>query len=235
MIWLRKKKRFTASPSLLFSEPDHGLHYPHAKAVRLEDEGFNPIVESEITGSRFATTMTPTATPWRMNADVGGRPQHQVSERRPTSDSYDLTRGRKNLRHTGGCHCGNIELTFESNIDPTQIKVRSCQCSFCRKHGARAVSDPSGMLTVRIAEKKCLIKYLFAHRTAEFFICRECGVFVAAVTVGIDEQRAVAQLNAITEDQQFGHAVAVDFSHESRAERIQRRRDVWMPVSIEIS
>ncbi|MDH3663440.1 MAG: hypothetical protein OEU92_26065, partial [Alphaproteobacteria bacterium] len=46
-----------ASPSLLFSEPDHGLHYPHAKAVRLEDEGFNPIVESEPTMGWFHHTV----------------------------------------------------------------------------------------------------------------------------------------------------------------------------------
>jgi len=139
------------------------------------------------------------------------------------------------LHSIGGCHCGNIEMIFESDIDPRQIKTRACQCSFCRMHGARAVSDPEGMLTIKVAEQDCLIKYMFAHRTAEFLICRDCGVFIAAVTVGTDEQRAIAQLNAITEDKQFGHAVAVDFSRESKAERIQRRRDMWMPVSIEIA
>ncbi|MGI9494343.1 MAG: GFA family protein [Geminicoccaceae bacterium] len=140
-----------------------------------------------------------------------------------------------NLRYIGGCHCGNIQLTFMSNLDPRQIKVRSCQCSFCRKHGSRTVSDPDGKLIVKVAEEERLQRYMFAHRTAEFLICRCCGVFVAAVTVGPDQQRAVAQLNAITEDQYFGHAVTVDFSDETRAERIQRRRDVWMPVQIEIS
>lgn len=90
------------------------------------------------------------------------------------------------------------------------------------------------MLTVRIADEERLVRYMFAHHTAEFLVCRECGVYVAAITVGNDQQRAIAQLNAIIEDQQFGHAVAVDFSHESQADRIERRRNVWMPVSIEI-
>ncbi len=91
------------------------------------------------------------------------------------------------------------------------------------------------MLTIRIADEMRLVRYMFAHRTAEFLVCRDCGVYVAAVTVGNDEQRAIAQLNAITEDQEFGFAVAVDYSHESKVERVQRRRNVWMPTSIEIS
>jgi hypothetical protein len=138
------------------------------------------------------------------------------------------------LKYIGGCHCGNLQLTFASDLDPRQIKVRSCQCSFCRKHGSRVVSDPNGALTVRIADEEHLQRYMFAHHTAEFLICRCCGVFVAAVTIGPDQPRAVAQLNAMTEDQYFGHAVAVDFSDETRAERIQRRRDVWMPVQIKM-
>lgn len=148
---------------------------------------------------------------------------------------YDRFTGETNLRHAGACHCGNIEITFESDIDPRLIKVRSCQCSFCRKHGARAVSDPNGMLTVRIADETRLVRYMFAHHTAEFLVCGECGVYVASVTVGTDQPRAIAQLNTILENQMFGQAAAVNYSHESQAERVQRRREVWMPVSIDIS
>jgi len=137
------------------------------------------------------------------------------------------------LRHGGGCHCGNIKIIFESQIDPRQIKVRACQCSFCRKHGTRAVSDPEGLLTIQIADQDQLGRYIFAYRTAEYLVCRTCGVYVAAVTVGTDEPRAIAQLNAIAEDENFGIAVAVDYSHESRTDRVQRRSEVWMPVSIE--
>jgi len=91
------------------------------------------------------------------------------------------------------------------------------------------------MLKVRIADEKHLVRYMFAHHTAEFLVCSECGVYVASVTVGTDQQRAIAQLNAIVDNPQFGHAVAVDYGYESQAERIQRRRAVWMPVSIDIS
>jgi hypothetical protein len=125
-------------------------------------------------------------------------------------------------------------MTLESEIDPRQIKVRACQCSFCRKHGARAISDPDGMLTIQIADEDSLLRYEFAHRTADFLVCRRCGVYVAAVTHGPGERRGIAQLNAITNDRYFGIAVAVEYSEEAPAERIERRYKVWMPVSIEI-
>lgn len=138
------------------------------------------------------------------------------------------------MKHHGSCHCGNIRLVFESDIDPRQIKVRSCQCTFCRKHGTRAVSDPNGRLVIKVADQERLVRYMFAYRTAEFLLCRDCGVYVAAITVGQGEPRAIAQLNAFEEERQFGPAVAVDYNHETAHERIQRRRDVWMPVSLEI-
>ena len=28
------------------------------------------------------------------------------------------------------------------------LQVRACQCSFCRRHGAKTVSDPNGRLTL---------------------------------------------------------------------------------------
>ena len=138
------------------------------------------------------------------------------------------------MRHDGGCHCGEIRIVLESEIDPRQIKVRACQCSFCRKHGARAISDPHGMLTIQIADEASIMRYEFAHRTAEFLLCRGCGVYVAAVTHGPGERRAIAQLNAITNDKSFGVAVAVDYCDETPAERIDRRYKVWMPVSIKV-
>ena len=41
---------------------------------------------------------------------------------------------------TGGCHCGNIEVIFETDIAPEETEPRACQCSFCRQHQSRAVS-----------------------------------------------------------------------------------------------
>jgi hypothetical protein len=134
--------------------------------------------------------------------------------------------------HNGGCHCGNIRLTFASGIEPGQIEVRACQCSFCLRHGSLAVSDPSGALTITIRDAAQLQRYMFGLRTAEYLVCRECGVYVAAVTRD-DDPRAIVIINALDDRQRFDQKpIAVNYDLESTQDRLARRRARWMPVAM---
>ena len=138
------------------------------------------------------------------------------------------------MKHTGGCHCGNLRFEFESAVDPAAIEVRACQCGFCRKHGARAAADPQGKLTVRVGDEGRLNRYTFGYKTAEYLICRECGVYVAAVTIGEDSPRAIVIVNSMDYRQLFARPpVSVTYDSESRTQRVERRRDRWMPVAVE--
>ncbi len=64
------------------------------------------------------------------------------------------------ITYSGECHCGALGYGYTTSIDPAAWPVRSCQCSFCRRHGARCTSDPAGTLR-------------FAHRKAEQLV-RSC-------------------------------------------------------------
>ncbi len=140
------------------------------------------------------------------------------------------------MKHTGSCHCGNLRLEFESALDPAEMEVRACQCGFCRKHAARAMADPQGLLTVRVADESRLNRYVFGYRTAEYLICRDCGVYVAAATVGEESPRAIAIVNAMDHRQLFARApLSVTYDSETRTERVERRRDRWMPVVVEVA
>jgi hypothetical protein len=135
--------------------------------------------------------------------------------------------------HIGGCHCGNIRLRFSTELDPSQIEVRACQCSFCVKHGSRAVADPDGRLTVSVEDEARLHRYRFGLRTADYLICRDCGVYVAAVTTHDGDPRAIVIVNALDDRLQFSREpVAVDYDAESRESRIARRQARWMRVEI---
>ncbi|RJT39995.1 aldehyde-activating protein [Mesorhizobium waimense] len=139
-------------------------------------------------------------------------------------------------RHTGGCHCGNIHLTFESEIEPPQIEVRACQCSFCTRHGSRAAADPAGRLIIAVKDETRLRKYQFGLRTADYLICRECGVYVAAIAGDKSDARAIVNINALDGRMQFSREpVAVNFDAESRESRLARRRSFWMPIEMRFS
>ena len=89
----------------------------------------------------------------------------------------------------GRCHCGNLEVTYTTDIAPADATVRSCTCSFCRKHGARAVSDPAGAITYTARDPDQLHRYRFETGATDFLICRNCGVYVGAYM----EDRAAAE------------------------------------------
>ncbi len=133
----------------------------------------------------------------------------------------------------GGCHCGLIKVGFQSRIDPWEIKARACRCSFCIKHGAVAISDPNGLLTINVTDREKLFVYMFGHHTAEFLICGQCGVYVAAVTADIPRKRGLLQVRTLDQHDLFtDQAVHVNFKGESKAERMARHQQVWMPVRL---
>jgi hypothetical protein len=136
--------------------------------------------------------------------------------------------------HQGGCHCGNIGLGFTSGVDPHAMEVRACQCSFCRRHGSLAAADPQGRLRITVRDPSALLRYAFGLRTADYLVCRGCGVYVAAV-IHDEEPRAIVIVNALDDRDLFDRKpLKMSYDAESREERIARRRERWMPVAIEV-
>ncbi|MFE0013588.1 GFA family protein [Mesorhizobium sp. NPDC059054] len=136
------------------------------------------------------------------------------------------------ITHEGGCHCGNVRLTFTTTTAPDETELRACQCSFCRKHNSLAASDPNGLLTISVGNETLLSRYAFGMRTAEYLVCRDCGVYVAAVTTDSAEQRAIIIVNALDERKQFTREpLPTVYDAETRDERIARRQSRWMPVN----
>jgi hypothetical protein len=135
------------------------------------------------------------------------------------------------MRYQGGCHCGDLLIEFETSLNPAEIELRACQCTFCRKHASLAATDPAGHLAIWAAPGENLARYTFGLRTAEYLICKTCGVYVAAVT-GESEPRGIAIVNCLDDRRRFTSApIAVDYDAESRDQRMERRRQRWTPVT----
>jgi len=65
---------------------------------------------------------------------------------------------------TGRCHCGNLELALETSLRPEELSLRADTCCFCRKHGARTTSDPSGRVVITVHHRDELLRYRFGRR-----------------------------------------------------------------------
>lgn len=132
----------------------------------------------------------------------------------------------------GGCHCGALKLHYQTEIPPECTEVRLCQCSFCRKHNARAATDPGGRLAVAIAPGAEPSRYVFGLGTAEFLVCTRCGVYVAAVMTDGDRRYATVNLNALERAAEFPAGSPVAYDAEDAAARIARRRARWTPATV---
>ena len=84
------------------------------------------------------------------------------------------------MLHSGGCHCGNIGVRLQLSRAPEHMPLRSCSCSFCRSHGTRTVSDRDGCVEIAATDWSLVERYQFGSRTADYMLCRRCGVYVGA-------------------------------------------------------
>jgi hypothetical protein len=149
------------------------------------------------------------------------------------ADHHETPGGPQRLRVTGACHCSNLELTFETGRRPGELTVRACGCTFCRRHGARTVSDPGGRIEFAVHDPSQLSRYRFGLGTAEFLVCRTCGVYVGAVMAAAGSAYAIANVNALETPEVFDTAaVPVSYDGESAAERQARRRARWTPAAV---
>ena len=135
--------------------------------------------------------------------------------------------------HQGGCHCGNLRLTLHLSQPPQDTRLRACGCSFCRAHSTRTTSDPSGSLDIRAASWSLVERYRFGSGTAEFLICRRCGVYIGAVCETAAGTRAVTNINSLEDRAAFAQPpVPADHEGEALEDRLARRAANWTPTVI---
>ena len=132
----------------------------------------------------------------------------------------------------GSCHCGNVEVAYETALAPAETQVRACGCGFCRRHGGLTVSDPAGRLRIAVEDPKRLIRYRFALGTADFLICADCGVYLAAVLADGEGAWAVLNVNVLDDRGAFSRTPEpANYDAEDQADRIARRKARWTPVA----
>lgn len=130
---------------------------------------------------------------------------------------------------TGACHCGNVSLDIDWPGPVEDIKVRTCGCTFCQKHGGAWTSDPDATLRITIDDSSLLSRYRFGTETADFLLCRICGVVPAVVSEIDDQLYAVVNVHAFTNiNTRALERSATDFDGEGTDSRLERRKKNWI-------
>lgn len=136
-------------------------------------------------------------------------------------------------RLNGGCHCGAIGLQMSLPRPPEEEIVGACQCSFCRKHNARTVSDPKATARLVVNEPAYLQRYRFGLNASEVVLCRRCGVYLAMLMLEGGGAWTTINIDALDERARFTRQPEPrDFSGEALEGRRERRKARWTPTEL---
>jgi hypothetical protein len=95
------------------------------------------------------------------------------------------------------------------------------------------ISDPAGLLEVSADDSSRVELYRFGTRTADFLICRRCGVFIAAVSDLENAPIAVVNVNCLDDRARFTALTTMhEFQSETFEARASRRTANWMPAVV---
>lgn len=131
----------------------------------------------------------------------------------------------------GQCYCGAIGFTYSTRKPPPEWSIRACQCRFCRAHDALSTSDPHGRLRFETPQPRHLQRYRFAMKTADFLLCRNCGVYVGAVISTPTGAYGIINTHALLPVPDDIAAVQpISYDKEDQHGRIARREERWTPV-----
>lgn len=134
--------------------------------------------------------------------------------------------------YQGQCFCGAIGFTYSTGTPPPQWSIRACQCRFCRAHDALSTSDTGGRLVFVAAEPRHLQRYRFAMKTADFLLCRNCGVYIGAVISTQAGRFGIINTHALDPvPQDIADVQPISYDKEDSSGRIARREERWTPVS----
>jgi hypothetical protein len=132
----------------------------------------------------------------------------------------------------GACHCGALTLCFCTALGSAEWFIRACQCSFCRLHGALTTSDPAGRLSFSTSGSDVLQRYRFGARTADFLICRFCGVYIGAAIDADGARFGLLNVRALRPmPPDLPRPLPMDYDGESLPARLARRVARWTPLS----
>lgn len=132
----------------------------------------------------------------------------------------------------GSCHCGALRFSFQTELPVVKWSVRACQCRFCRAHGALTTSDPLGRLMFRVSHDELLEHYRFGLKTADFLLCKRCGVYVGAqIETTHGAFGIINTLTMMPVPEGLPVAARPDYGSESPNERVERREKRWTPLA----
>ena len=134
--------------------------------------------------------------------------------------------------YRGECHCGAIGYVYRCAAAPADWAIRACQCRFCRAHDALSASDPAATISFFATEPGRLQPYRFGLQTADFLVCRQCGVYIGASIETPKGRFGIINTHALVDPAPaIARPQPISYDGEETDDRVTRREERWAPVT----
>jgi len=134
--------------------------------------------------------------------------------------------------YNGKCHCGAIGYVYRCDKEPAEWAIRACQCRFCRAHDALSASDPTAAIEFVADEPDQLQRYRFGLHTADFLICRRCGVYIGAIIETPHGSFGIINTHALSDPApDTAKPQPISYDGEKTGNRVTRREERWSPIA----
>lgn len=91
------------------------------------------------------------------------------------------------MKHTGGCHCGQVKFEVDMNLE----KAISCNCSICMKRGSLLDFVPESQFKL-LSGENILNDYQFNKKVIHHLFCKNCGIVSFAKAAAPDGTKMIA-------------------------------------------
>jgi len=129
----------------------------------------------------------------------------------------------------GACHCGNIHISIALAQPPASYAPRTCDCDFCRKHGASYLSDPHGSLQLDVRDTAFMGKYRHGSQMADFLFCSRCGVLIGVLYQDGKRMYGTVNCAALHQAEALGAPRTVSPKLLASSEKTARWTALWFP------
>lgn len=135
--------------------------------------------------------------------------------------------------YRGSCHCGAVAVALSLPRPASEMRVRACQCAFCRPRGTRTIAEAAGSVRISMPSRDQILRYRFGLRTADYLLCATCGTYIGAVQEDAGGLISVINVGGL-DIPEFRDMKAdpVSYDGEGVADRLARRKTYWMPATL---
>lgn len=129
----------------------------------------------------------------------------------------------------GQCHCGNLEHHLLLPASDKAVVACICRCSFCRLHHPVWLGRPASHYHLRAEQPEMVSVYRLGNTTADYLICRHCGVVMGALTMMDGHWWAQVNLQTLVLPSDFSYDEEFwSPKSEEKQERYMRRSRSWI-------